>query len=467
MSRRPSLRDRFRPSDTPINGDLEVSGSLNLNASKSIFEEFMTSKPTLEDALRSAGVQNLGWVLGEALKHGRLAKANPEIAALGLTDDQAGAIACYTFPSRDGAKAPYQLINEGLAGTRNRDNLFSIRKLLYLFLSGLRKLPRFRLSPGQLLYRGIEVCVPQNSAEANGHQYYSEGRTVTWWGFTSTTTKLGVINEFIKDCTSSTLFTIGGSDLWGYDIKAFSFFSGEEEILLEPEAKFLVNGVARLGATSVVNVTLQPFDHLVLEEIIPVNNAHEKRWECGWGECPDTVQDNMRYALDEKNPRVVTRIDDHGKNCWSFCTIIGDTPLPPNKLTSWDIKITKSRYNNGHNICVGVAPIDINRNDSKNYEKCGWHFHCGASELFSGPPHNYRAKPLGPRKGKGGYTHTGDTISVAVDTLNGDLTFAVNGVSCGIAYSGIPLDKPLVPCAILWYEGDSVELIIWPYKERR
>ena len=47
-----------------------------------------------------------------------------------------------------------------------------------------------------------------------------------------------------------------------------------------------------------------------------------------------------------------------------------------------------------------------------------------------------------------------------MDTTKGELSFAVNGVNLGVAYDGIPLDKHLVPCVILRYEGDSVELII-------
>ena len=42
----------------------------------------------------------------------------------------------------------------------------------------------------------------------------------------------------------------------------------------------------------------------------------------------------------------------------------------------------------------------------------------------------------------------------------GELSFALNGVGFGVAFKGIPLDKPLVPCAVLYYEYDSVELII-------
>ena len=47
-----------------------------------------------------------------------------------------------------------------------------------------------------------------------------------------------------------------------------------------------------------------------------------------------------------------------------------------------------------------------------------------------------------------------------MDTAKGELSFIVNGVNLGIAFDGIPLDKPLVPCVLLYCQGDSVELII-------
>ena len=80
--------------------------------------------------------------------------------------------------------------------------------------------------------------------------------------------------------------------------------------------------------------------------------------------------------------------------------------------------------------------------------------------MCSGPPHNYRGKDYGPRKGDGQYVHTGDSVGVVMYTAKGELSFALNGVNLGVAYKGIPLDKPLVPCAILGNKGDSVELVI-------
>ena len=175
--------------------------------------------------------------------------------------------------------------------------------------------------------------------------------------------------------------------------------------------------------------------------------------DSAWKECPDNVDGNRKYSVDMKNPRIATKI-----NGGYYCTIIGNTPLPLNTVTSWNIKVLKS-YNDGHNICIGIAPTNINQNTC-NYYNCGWHFNCYWSALYSGSPHKYSWKEYGPRKRNGEYVHTGDNVGVVMDTAKGELSFVLNGVNHGVAYEGIPLDKPLVPCVLLECEGDSVELVI-------
>ena len=154
------------------------------------------------------------------------------------------------------------------------------------------------------------------------------------------------------------------------------------------------------------------------------------------------------------NKRVVTKSSGRGY----CCTVIGNTPLPKNKMTSWSIKIVKSLKNDGYGTYIGVAPFDINQNEY-NLEKCGWYFYCFASTLWSGPPHYYKRKEYGPKK-EGEYVHTGDSVGVVMDTTKDELSFVLNGVNLGVAFDGILLDKPLVPCVILLEIGDSVELII-------
>ena len=174
---------------------------------------------------------------------------------------------------------------------------------------------------------------------------------------------------------------------------------------------------------------------------------------CVWKECPDDVDKDRKYSVGEENPRVAKKIGDY-----SFCTIIGNTALPLNKVTSWSIKVLKSRRNDGYGIFIGVAPFNIDQNEYDNFNKCGWYFDCLTSTLYSGPPHNYIAKRVWAKERKGEYVHTGDSVGVVMDTAKGELSFVVNGVNFGVAYEGIPLDKPLMPCVILLYPGDSVEL---------
>ena len=450
-------------------GDYDLYSSLD--DSKKLFLGLPKSNPTLEMALREAKILDHDIILENAREFSLIARDDPEIASLGLTDDEAGAISCYTLQTAGGLKSPYEVINEGLAGSRNRAGLFSTRKLIYLLLSGLRKLPRFKPSTEpKMLYRGIRRKVPttkegatitNEGGEVITHQYYVDGGTVTWWGFTSTTTSLSATQNFINGVKESTLFNIGGEDLWGYKIKAFSPFSDEEEVLLEPEAKILVNGRVELGNFLLINVSLQKVDHLVLEDIIPVGNVvgndvlpQKKSFEASvWKECPSDINEEMKYSVSEENPRIASNVGD------GYCTIIGNAHLPLNTVTSWNIKVLKSCNNNGAGIIIGVAPSDIDQNKNDSYNKYGWYFDCWNSSLRSGPPQNCKGKQYGSKRRNGQYVHTGDSVGIVMDTTKGELSFTLGGVNLGVAYEEIPLDKPLVSCVLLWYE-DSVELVI-------
>ena len=179
--------------------------------------------------------------------------------------------------------------------------------------------------------------------------------------------------------------------------------------------------------------------------------------ESSWKKCPDDVDEKRKYSVDEKNTRIATKIDIGDSNF--YCTIIGNTALSLNKVTSWSIKILETKHD-GRGIWIGVAPSDIDQNGDYNFIKCGWYFGCYISTLHSGPPHKYDGKKYGPRKGDGKYIHTGDSVDVAIDTSKGELSFVVDGVNLGVAFDGIPLDKPLVPCVLLFYDSDSVELVL-------
>ena len=155
-----------------------------------------------------------------------------------------------------------------------------------------------------------------------------------------------------------------------------------------------------------------------------------------------------KYDLEGPCNTVIRKTSSDG---WD-CTAIGDRPLPQNAITAWDVKVVSTR--NSY-IMIGVAPADIDVESRKNYSQYGWYLYCYDSALYSGPPHKCDRKSYGQDKS----IHSGDVVSVLMDTAKGELSFSVNRVYLGVACSGIPLDKPLVPVCILDEKDDTVEIL--------
>ena len=226
--------------------------------------------------------------------------------------------------------------------------------------------------------------------------------------------------------------------------KTFSFKTGT----LEPETPYRVK--VKITWDDKESEWSDPFEFRTLE--FP---------GCVWKECPDKVKVEMKYSVDENNQRIATKTVKSSRHC----TVIGNRVIPPSAVTSWSVRVAKSKYNDGNGFYVGVVPFDINQDEDDNYEKCGWYFDCYRSALNSGPPHYYKNRACGPRKIEGSYVRTGNSVGVVIDTAKGELSFFVNGVNYGVAYERIPRDKPLVPCVMLHHEGDSAELDVTDVRE--
>ena len=53
----------------------------------------------------------------------------------------------------------------------------------------------------------------------------------------------------------------------------------------------------------------------------------------------------------------------------------------------------------------------------------------------------------------------GDIIEVIVDRQKGNLSFSLNNINLGIAYSSIPKDDILYPTVVLYEKDLSVEIV--------
>lgn len=174
-----------------------------------------------------------------------------EIAAMqqherppGMTDAMIAAIRLYTAPGDF-----YKNLNSALRNEKRAEGL-AYRHYIVLLNRALEFIP-FYTEPQ--VFRGLRV-----PAEKLNAAFREKGRTFTWNSFISTTSDVGVLEnkEFLGKEGGRTMWTIV-LDLKkpiARDIKNYSYFQSESELLIPPGTLFQVTSAADLGngLTSIV-----------------------------------------------------------------------------------------------------------------------------------------------------------------------------------------------------------------------
>ena len=126
----------------------------------------------------------------------------------------------------------------------------------------------------------------------------------------------------------------------------------------------------------------------------------------------------------------------------------------------WRVKICKTFHHDG-SIMVGVAVKGTSLNDGiyVPYKDGVYLLNLHGSLLYSGAPFNFKGVEYGPRKEAGCYAKDGDFVGITLDMENGDLSFSVNGENMGVAFKGIPVDRPLLPCVVYLDSDDFAEIL--------
>ncbi|CAF2045848.1 unnamed protein product [Rotaria magnacalcarata] len=143
-----------------------------------------------------------------------------------LSIDEAASITLYSMEWQPQDKCLYHVLNKTLRN-ENRQKLTPWFLFLKLILTALGHLP----SMARTVYRGVKKDIRHE---------YPEGRTLVWWGFSSCTSKLSVLqNElFLGRTGPRTFFTIECDS--GKDIRKYSCYQAEDEILLPAARQFKV-----------------------------------------------------------------------------------------------------------------------------------------------------------------------------------------------------------------------------------
>lgn len=146
------------------------------------------------------------------------------------------AVVFYTMEDQPRENSPYYILNKAL-----RDNAKETIRLwadyIWLLLNALKHLPA---ATNTNVYRGMKVGVHTLGDD------YSESQRFVWNGFSSTATTINVMESFMGTDGERTLFQLELTEQLGRDLRDFSLFPSENEILLPPNMQFEV--VARFDA---------------------------------------------------------------------------------------------------------------------------------------------------------------------------------------------------------------------------
>ncbi|CAF1592868.1 unnamed protein product [Adineta ricciae] len=162
-----------------------------------------------------------------------IVKQNCQHPEDGLSSDESASIMLYTFESKPHESSLYVILNAALR-LEKREQLVPWFLYLRLILTALGKLPSER----RFVVRGVK---------ADLRAEYPKGNTFIWWGFSSCTSTVEVLEceGFFGKTGTRTLFQI---DCYtGKDVKNHSFIRAEEEILLLPARQFQITSCLDSG----------------------------------------------------------------------------------------------------------------------------------------------------------------------------------------------------------------------------
>ncbi|CAF1326885.1 unnamed protein product [Adineta steineri] len=235
-----------------------------------------------------------------------VAKGRCENPADDLTQDESASIMLYTMEWKPRTQCLYVALN-AILRSKDRDQLTPWFLYLRLFLNALLRLP----SISRTVFRGVKL---------NMSKEYATGKTIVWWGFSSCTVIIDVLQSeaFLGKTSERTLFTI--ECLRGKDIRKHSYFSSEDEILLVPATHFRVVGCLNQGSLNLVHLQeieplfplLQPIPPLLVQP--SVHCASDIHSNSKWNQIGVTIaggngQGDQLHQL--SNPCGIYVDDDH------------------------------------------------------------------------------------------------------------------------------------------------------------
>ena len=127
----------------------------------------------------------------------------------------------------------------GVLRAQDRDLVKPWKHYIYLLLKALRKIPP---ADDHGVYRGM-----RDTTLSDLGRHYERGQTFQLASFTSTTASLGVMNRFVGSNGDRVILHLTLNESVARDIRPFSMFESERELLMPPNMIFRVDSIFNAG----------------------------------------------------------------------------------------------------------------------------------------------------------------------------------------------------------------------------
>jgi hypothetical protein len=204
---------------------------------------------TLEQA-----IEPLLSILPDVRSHAYVAKQKCKKPADNLTQNESAAIMLYTMGWEPLDECLYVVLNNTFRSQDRKEKLKPWYLYLRLFLNALFRLPTLPKSA----YRGVKLDIRNR---------YTEGKTVVWWGFSSCTLTLGVLQSdlFLGKTGARTIFNIQCES--ARDIRHHSYYPVEDEVLLLAATQFEVISCLDQGDLHIIQLKETRPPHPLLQPV--------------------------------------------------------------------------------------------------------------------------------------------------------------------------------------------------------
>lgn len=184
-------------------------------------------------------VEELVPILPTVQSHAYCARQQCQNPADGLSPDESAAIMLYTMGWEPREECLYVVLNKILRSANREQKLKPWYLYLRLLLNALLRLPRIKA----VVHRGVKLNMSKN---------YMSGSKIVWWGFSSCTKTVEVLQpeEFLGQSGPRTLFSIQCKT--ARDIRKHSYFPNEDEVLLLAATQFKITGCLQQGDLCIV-----------------------------------------------------------------------------------------------------------------------------------------------------------------------------------------------------------------------